>query len=420
MADRQKMIMTHSRAQMFKSCPRKEFYRYECGIVPRRTSIPLEVGKLWHSCMADIYSHMQQLQSNNQTPHLDDDLYNDILDRMDAIINDWTKANLDAIEKVENMLIDLDDTAPIPNFTRSELEESSNLVKGLLPHYLEMWWDHDIDKYQILEIEPRFTFAVHTSRGNPSTKWKYAGGIDLVMVEKVSGRLIILDHKTTSMRADIAATSMQIPGQNEGYLWLYAMNNGYAPEGGIIYRMSRKKLPAQPSFNKCPKRPKDGDHSNCEMCKGTEMGPLSASSCDTLPWIYREALQQAESRGFPRTAKHEDVLANLESRGFTPWFAANERSVSPYLIGVWHDDLYSITLAKNHALRRGEGGHFKANSDACMKFGRECPYRVLCENGLGAKERLEKSAELQEVFEFKDPHEELRQQANETSEDNEG
>lgn len=383
-------VMTHSRAELLRRCPRAEYYRYDLGLEPRKRARALSVGTAWHAVMAALYEAVRLEKSKNEVVAI-------CWDALDA----WYSA-----EKLSLSAGDLDLEQIGPGFSLDNIDQARDLIHGMLGGYLRTWYSLDQDRWQVIGMEQQYCAPIVTPYGYPSG-WDYAGKVDLVVRERGTGRLVVVDHKTTSDLADAGTARHDIVGQVEGYAWL-VQQWLKKPVGWAVYRLTRKKLPSDPQFNVCPKKPPQGNHLVCSACGGTGKGPLSAAFPDTIPEWYEQAIEESRVRGYEPTERHGEHMARLRERGWTPFFAELGKPVSERLVSEWAAEMYLLCRMKRWYAAHGELGHPRAADDAaCNRWGRQCSYRVLCEMGEGAAERWKRSPELQDCFVRQTPHIEL-------------
>lgn len=383
-------VMTHSRAELLRRCPRAEYYRYDLGLESRKRTKALSIGTAWHAAMAAMYTHSEKKRGLVEAACMD------ALDRWEEgerslLLGDGGEVDLEQVG---------------PGFTTEDLDQAHTLLHGMLGGYVRTWLELDQERWQVVGVEQKYCAPILTFQGYPSG-WDYAGAVDLVIRERGTGRLVVVDHKTTTDHADAGTARHDVVGQVEGYAWL-VQQWLREPVGWATYRLTRKKLPVDPQFNTCPKKPPQGNHLVCSACGGTGKGPLSAAFPDTVPEWYEQAIAESRLRGYEPTERHLEHLARLRERNWTPFFAELGKPVTTALVDDWAAEMYQLCRLKRWYAGHGEIGHPRAADDAaCNRWGRPCSYRVLCELGEGAEERWKRSPELQDCFVRQTPHVEL-------------
>lgn len=195
-------LITNSRAQCFKLCPRKHYYSYVCG-VRREQSAALRFGGAFHEAL-----HLYKTTED--------------IDRATSFLDDNYRAMIDATdseERIESLLLEL------------------VKVKVLLQGYIIRWADEPIE---ILESEIQFDLPiVNPQTEKASRTYRNAGKIDAVA--HYDGRLVILEHKTTgdSITTDSNYWDrLALDEQISRYI-LAARELGY-DVGGVLYDVIRK------------------------------------------------------------------------------------------------------------------------------------------------------------------------------------
>jgi len=137
-------LLTHSRLACFRSCPRKHFLRYECGLRPAETSTALRVGQAFHRALESQYR------------------------------------NGDVAIAMAECLTDPYDMA---------------IVAAMFRGHERQWKDQQL---KAVAVELPFEIPlVNPQTGAPTPIWNLAGVIDRI-VELPDGRLALMEHKTTA------------------------------------------------------------------------------------------------------------------------------------------------------------------------------------------------------------------------------
>lgn len=142
MADKQ--LITHSRLACFRSCPRKHYWRYEVGLRPEETSMPLRIGSAFHRALEAEYK--------------------------------GEDVNL----AMESILEDPFDFA---------------IVAAMYHWHGQRWIDNPVETIQA--EQPFEIPLVNPETGKSTTVWNLGGVIDRI-VRLADGRLALMEFKTTT------------------------------------------------------------------------------------------------------------------------------------------------------------------------------------------------------------------------------
>lgn len=131
--------------------------------------------------------------------------------------------------------------AGVPAFNTGDPYRDMTL-KALYEGYLDRWERDDDERFEKVAAEVYFEAPLmNPETGGISKTWVLAGKIDAIAREKATGKLYIIEHKTTS--SDIGPGSdywrrLAIDGQVSGY-YVGAQANGYEVEN-CLYDVIRK------------------------------------------------------------------------------------------------------------------------------------------------------------------------------------
>jgi len=152
-------LLTYSRLRSYRSCARKHHYRYELGYVPLIQSEALRFGSLIHKGLEAWWLALQSPDSR--------------------------LTNALAAVAVES-----------DPFDRVRAEE-------LLIAYEVVYGEETAANYSVLGVEQQFTAALlNPATGAPSRTWLLGGKVDAIATDRASGRVLIVEHKTTSDAID--------------------------------------------------------------------------------------------------------------------------------------------------------------------------------------------------------------------------
>ena len=311
-------VLTNSRMQAFKQCPRLHFFRYEVGLRPVVTAEALRIGTAFHlglDCRA----------SGDGTDEAAEQAVEGY-----ATVPQWAK--FDAAK-------------------RREWEAEAVVVRNLLTAYFWFWEREDIAPnlrpVKYVATEQAFSLPLRSPTGKKSRTWTLAGKMDKI-VELADGRLALMEHKTTSESIEPDADYWK-PLTLDAQISLYfaaAKSLGYNIDT-ILYDVTSK-----PSL-----RPRDA--TPIEKRKFKKDGTLYAN-------------QRAEDESIDAYAERlwADIVAAPET-----YFARQEIPRTSADLEDFHDDLWSLSQLM-HAARKN--GWHPRNPSACRKWGRLCEHAGHC------------------------------------------
>lgn len=231
-------------------------------------------------------------------------------------------------------------------------------------------WADAAELYEVLGVEVRFEAPLRNPEtGAPSRTWLLGGKIDALVREKLTGRVLIVEHKTAS--SDITPGSdywkrLRIDGQVSTY-FAGAAARGHDAEG-CIYDVIAKpaQRPSQiPVLDEDGVKVVVGPDGQRVRTKDGKKWRESASSADgyvlqTRPETadeYRTRVLDtiaADPAGFFQRGEVVRLEAELEEAAFDAWQVARQ-------------------------LREAElAGRFPRNPDACVRYGHTCPFFDVC------------------------------------------
>jgi hypothetical protein len=213
-------------------------------------------------------------------------------------------------------------------------------------------WTGDVALYEVLGVEVSFdTRLLNPDTWRPSSTWRLAGKVDLLLRERASGRVLVCEHKTTGDSIEDPAAAywsrLQMDFQISGYV-IGAESLGHEVSD-ILYdvalRPGLRPLLATPVENR--KYRKDG---------GLYAGHRET---DETPDEYRArlraAMEEAPGRHFQRR-----VIPRTESQ------------LRDFLVDAWQQAAAMRLSARL--------GHAPRNPDACHRFG-TCGFWQVCSTG---------------------------------------
>lgn len=340
-------LLTNSRLSSARTCLRKHWYEYECGLRPIREADHFRIGTLMHFAL-ERYDEQRGAMF--------------WVERVDFV--EWLIRKHYAATKPPHWMT--------PHTYACEMEALIALFRA------HCWrWNLEDAEIQIVSLEEEFEVAItNPATGAESKLWRYGGKIDRKEIR--NGRAAIRDRKTTSK--DIGPDSdywkqLRIDGQPTGYLTA-SRTLGFDAET-VFYDVIRK--PAIKPLNATPEASR----------KYTKDGKLYANlrDADESPWDYGKRVEA-------------DCYARPDF-----YFARVEIARTSNDIAEWQEELWQQQIHLREIQRTGKW--FK-NPGACLGFGK-CPFLDLCTGGHNWKAANDPSSPVPEGFERLDyVHPELK------------
>ena len=257
----------------------------------------------------------------------------------------------------------------VPSFNTGDPYRDMTL-KALYEGYLDRWERDDDERFEKVAAEVYFEAPLmNPETGGISKTWVLAGKIDAIASEKSSGKLYIIEHKTTSQ--DIGPGSdywrrLAIDGQVSGY-YVGAQANGYDVEN-CLYDVIRK--PTIKPYKATPedKRKYNKDGSLSKTCREFDETPEE--------WYRRLELDIIQRPDY--------YYARVE-------VARSADDLTDYLFDMW---AVGREIADAQRL-----GRFSRNPQNCQSYGK-CEFFDVCSG----------CADIDDVTLFRnaeDPNEEL-------------
>ena len=238
----------------------------------------------------------------------------------------------------------------------------------LLVGYDARW---DADEYQVLAVEVEFEGPLRNPlTGSESRIWRRGGKIDAFVRERATGRVLVVEHKTSS--EDIRQGSeywrrLRMDGQVTGY-FEGARFLGH-DVAGCLYDVIGKPL-ARPSKT-IPLLDADG-----KKVVRDQLGQRVRTK-DGKKWRETSDAEQGyQLQVRDETAEeYRDRLGELVSDDLPGFFqrgevARLEREMHEGLLDDWH---FAQSLREAVRLERAP-----RNPDACVQYGRTCEYFPIC------------------------------------------
>lgn len=211
-------------------------------------------------------------------------------------------------------------------------------------------WDDASRAYDVLGVESSFRAPLRNPEtGGTSRTWELAGKIDAIVRERGTGRVLVVEHKTTSEDCSPGSDYLKrlvLDGQVSLYFVGAEVVVG-APIDGCIYDVIRK-----PTIRPLRATPE-------EARKYTKDGRLYANQRDTdeTPDEFRARLFDAIAED---PAKHYARAEVVRLDG----------EVDEALYDVWQ----TARTLRDYELRE----FHPRNPDACVRYGRTCEFWPVC------------------------------------------
>mgnify|MGYP003642654046 CR=1 FL=1 len=356
--------ISNSRRGGFASCQQRWAWRYQEGLVPKTTALPLRRGSLVHLALAVAY---QKLEDPDPAAGYA---------AMEAVISAWALGQAQQAQ-LSGLYVDW-----------REVEELAQLCRTLAHRTLDRYWESDRAQYTLVGTEIPVRLPIRNPYGKRGmSRWDFTGKIDMILLEKATNELHVFDHKTWSGseggKAKYEAGLMLSP-QRIGYMW--ALIQGTASQScNWIETEGQAALYVNPSvtFNtirtKVPSVPKLLQHRTCKgggchQCGDTGSMGVGKTVSDTSVDAYRLL---AKTHPHIDAAQYAHHIKTLEDRGdiFNFRSAAYVDSDS---FEMWEREVYDTAVAMAAAFR---SGRYVRNRNECTPWtgGKPCSYRVLCD-----------------------------------------
>lgn len=177
-------VITNSRLKSFRRCRRLHHLRYERGILPVEDRVELRFGQLIHRALEAWW--IERVTDNDQRA--------DLLRRFHAAspeVNDivWGSVERHPMNAALDVLDEEDDL-----FLRAK-------ARAMIIGYGERWHDAlgSHDDWEVLGVEDEFYAPlVNPATGEASRLWQLGGKRDILVRDRMTGEVLIVDHKTSS------------------------------------------------------------------------------------------------------------------------------------------------------------------------------------------------------------------------------
>jgi PD-(D/E)XK nuclease superfamily len=338
-------LLTHSRMQAFRACPRKHEIRYVLGFVPIDTPWAFAFGTIMHSLIERYWLWRKQ----------DKEFLADI--------NTFIPEKTDPYEAVK--------------------------IRLLFEAYMAVWNTTDVE---VVDVEKEFRLPLNDPNGRP-TRWTRAGKIDLIL--RIGGQLVCCDHKTSSVdvgpgsdfrrrltldeQLSFYETAMAALGMRPDYfIYDVIQKPRIDPLSATPIEARKYTQESSRACKVCKKKnsppPPHLDEETGVACKGGRVvtdpgGKLYANmrEFDETPAEYEKRLIKEILDNPTGYIERIEVHRSREER-------AN------FAKDVWQQaQMMSLAMEMGLAPR---------NSDACLKYGSPCAYMDVCEGTRDLKNQI--------------------------------
>lgn len=362
-------LLTPSRLKTYRECPRKHYISYVLGYRPVVTSDAFRFGTLWHDVYEKGLLAVSELQPGDERAY---DLF--------------LRAATDSVPR---------DTDAY------EAAKVRALLRGVTAVLRERQFFHH---HEILAVEKPFMFPhVNPATGRPSPLWQRAGKIDAILRHRASGRIRVMEHKTTDDPIEIDAVywqNLSLDTQISQYVLGVEVMHPDITVDEVVYDVVRKTgfrpLRATPpesrkftqaKFKQCPECKKKGgyltaphtiDGVKCEFDpekadphNGAYIGPNRLCTDRGGALYAGQRLDDETPQEYEKRVWEEDVLPNLHGHYAVQVIPRTEGQIEAHLRETW---AWSQAMREDRSM-----GFAPMNPDACHRFG-TCPFFDVCTN----------------------------------------
>jgi hypothetical protein len=216
--------LTNSARTTFIRCRRRFFYSYEERLSPKGVAVPLVVGSAFHKAMEEWYSPKAK-----PSP---------ALKRLGM-----HRADMEIAPHLKELL---------PPATLERLEVARGMMQGLLSAYYDKYVVEDRKNWEILVVERPFSVPLDGG-------WTADGKFDVLFRNKKTGKIYVLEHKTTSMLSEDYVGRLPLDDQIHQYAFGAKHFTG-EKIAGVVYNVvqkSRLRQKKNESFEEFCKRVED-------------------------------------------------------------------------------------------------------------------------------------------------------------------
>jgi RecB family exonuclease len=215
------MRLSNSKANTWRRCPKKFFYKYELGLRPKAKALALERGSWLHTLLEVHYE-------NDPRKVIEVGRRGRRSGKKIKVGDSWRKAHAVLTKQFLTLFEE----------EREELGDLPGECERIMKSYLRRWKKED-RRYTVIDAELDEILTLPNGL-------EFNFIIDLI-VEDERGGLWLWDHKTVSKFMD--SDFMLLDAQLARYFWA-AEKMGYTPLKGVVFNEIRTKAPAIPEVLK--------------------------------------------------------------------------------------------------------------------------------------------------------------------------
>lgn len=192
--------LTNSARSVFLNCRKKYQYQYVYGLAPRKPSIPFLVGGLFHEELDLMYTQGE----------FDEDACRVRIQKACAKASRAEGLTSEDSEKIY-------------------MQQA--IAVGAVKGYAEQYLKADLKEWEVIEAEGAFKIELPGG-------WTYYGKTDLVVEERKTGKIKLVEHKTAG-KLDVAyVAKLPLDNQILGYAW--GKSEQKIRLDGVIYNVTKK------------------------------------------------------------------------------------------------------------------------------------------------------------------------------------
>lgn len=227
------ITLSYSQIATWKRCHKKWQYRYQDRLHPIETVYKMALGTYGHALLEAHYTGADLTAADN---------------------DQWGRLMAEQPDQLDPELY-------------NELVELRQQAWRLMERYQDRYQD---DPWEPLLAEEHFDVPLREPGGRRSGRYRLQGFLDLVVRDRATGQVWLVDHKFTGGGLDSYEDGLVLNDQANMYLWAARELMGVTPTG-VIFNLVRTKEPRVPEVLK----------------KG---GLSKAKSIDTTYSVYRQAI----------------------------------------------------------------------------------------------------------------------------------